>query len=112
MSDIARMVQLLEGLYNLRLVEVSDIPRATYPIEVGIQPTVIVQAPGSETGLKKVRIINTDPAVVAYIGNSSVTPANGYTLFPGQSETFVLRRDQSLYGITNGVDVGIRVMEL
>lgn len=91
----------------------TDLPQSPRPFTIGdVRPNEsIVEAPVS--GIRKVRVYNTDPSKIVYLGTSSVNADTGYPLAPGGSQQFVLIPGQpSLYGITAGGTAELRVWEM
>ena len=66
----------------------TDLPQSPRPFTIGdVRPNEsIVEAPVS--GIRKVRVYNTDPSKIVYLGTSSVNADTGYPLAPGGSQQF------------------------
>lgn len=111
-THLEGILYALDRLHDLVETLGLNVPQTAYPATATIQPGVLVQAPVTPGIIKKVRIINTDPARMVWVGNSGVTTASGYPLYPGASEEFALVNDKSLFGVTSGPTVEVRVMEM
>jgi hypothetical protein len=81
---------------------------AIRPAEVVVDNTRDVLVPG-EGDSQTYHLVNTG-SVVVYVGDATVTPANGYPIYPGGEDAEQLAGGEELYGVTAAGSSAVRVL--
>ena len=100
---------LVTGTFATTLEQIENSP-TTKSVTVTTSATQLDATP--LTDRKTIVIANTSDTVIAYIGGSGVTTANGFTLEPKEKQSLDMDDGAALYAIVASGTLDIRVMEL
>jgi len=73
--------------------------------------TTAAAIPASALEGRRTLLMKNNGAVIVYLGDSTVTIANGYPLEPAEEKAFDIEGKLAIYGITEADDCEVRILE-